>query len=199
MRTTYFQMLTAAVLVVALPGAVATANEYYGGDGGCYGDCGCDGGCDGDGACYGNGCDGCYGGGHCHGRGHKGPCYWCGGCGPCCGGGACCCYGNCGCGDCGYMLPIRRAQWYNWNRNYAYTDFGQTDRARRATDRQHANQLWLGRGQLTAVEDRPSVPAQLPRWRSWRRPLRRPEPPDAHLAQRHHAVWRLLRPRAVVI
>jgi hypothetical protein len=23
------------------------------------------------------------------------------------------------------MLPIRRAQWYNWNRNYAYTDYGQ--------------------------------------------------------------------------
>jgi hypothetical protein len=24
------------------------------------------------------------------------------------------------------MRPIERAQWYNWNRNYAYTDFGQT-------------------------------------------------------------------------
>lgn len=29
------------------------------------------------------------------------------------------------CCDCGYMRPIRRAQWYNWNRNYAYTDYGQ--------------------------------------------------------------------------
>jgi hypothetical protein len=27
--------------------------------------------------------------------------------------------------DCGYMKPIRRAQYYNWNRNYAYTDYGQ--------------------------------------------------------------------------
>jgi hypothetical protein len=29
------------------------------------------------------------------------------------------------CVDCGYMTPIHRAQYYNWNRNYAYTDFGQ--------------------------------------------------------------------------
>jgi hypothetical protein len=29
------------------------------------------------------------------------------------------------CSDCGYMLPIRRAQCYNWNRNYSYTDYGQ--------------------------------------------------------------------------
>jgi hypothetical protein len=28
------------------------------------------------------------------------------------------------CCDCGYMKPIKRAQCYNWNRNYAYTDFG---------------------------------------------------------------------------
>lgn len=28
------------------------------------------------------------------------------------------------CSDCGYMKPICRAQYYNWNRNYAYTDFG---------------------------------------------------------------------------
>src|SRR6185436_9886258 len=28
------------------------------------------------------------------------------------------------CVDCGYMKPIYRAQYYNWNRNYAYTDFG---------------------------------------------------------------------------
>ena len=27
--------------------------------------------------------------------------------------------------DCGYMRPVRRAEWYNWNRNYAYTDYGQ--------------------------------------------------------------------------
>ena len=31
---------------------------------------------------------------------------------------------TCCCCDCGYMKPIRRAQCYNWNRNYAYTDFG---------------------------------------------------------------------------
>ena len=34
-----------------------------------------------------------------------------------------CCYNGC-CDGC-YMRPIRRAQWYNWNRNYAYTDYGQ--------------------------------------------------------------------------
>ena len=34
-----------------------------------------------------------------------------------------CCYR--GCCDCGYMLPVERARWYNWNRNYAYTDYGQ--------------------------------------------------------------------------
>lgn len=28
------------------------------------------------------------------------------------------------CVDCGYMKPVYRAQCYNWNRNYAYTDFG---------------------------------------------------------------------------
>ena len=28
------------------------------------------------------------------------------------------------CCDCGYMKPIHRAQCYNWNRNYAYTDYG---------------------------------------------------------------------------
>jgi hypothetical protein len=26
--------------------------------------------------------------------------------------------------DAGYMSPIRRAQWYNWNRNYANTQYG---------------------------------------------------------------------------
>src|SRR5262245_37671872 len=41
----------------------------------------------------------------------------------------CCghCFPGCGffCSDCGYMKPIHRAQYYNWNRNYAYTDYGQ--------------------------------------------------------------------------
>jgi hypothetical protein len=31
---------------------------------------------------------------------------------------------TCCCGDWGYMKPVYRAQCYNWNRNYAYTDFG---------------------------------------------------------------------------
>ena len=31
---------------------------------------------------------------------------------------------TCCCSDCGYMKPVCRAQCYNWNRNYAYTDFG---------------------------------------------------------------------------
>ncbi len=34
------------------------------------------------------------------------------------------CWTPTGC-DAGYMKPIRRAQYYNWNRNYAYTDYGQ--------------------------------------------------------------------------
>jgi hypothetical protein len=43
----------------------------------------------------------------------------CGCCACCEGGGLChCCDGN-------YMRPIERAQWYNWNRNYANTDYGQ--------------------------------------------------------------------------
>lgn len=33
-----------------------------------------------------------------------------------------CC--NCGLCDCGYMLPVHRARWYNWNRNYAHTSYG---------------------------------------------------------------------------
>jgi hypothetical protein len=32
---------------------------------------------------------------------------------------------ECGCCDCGYMLPAYRARWYNWNRNYAHTAYGQ--------------------------------------------------------------------------
>jgi hypothetical protein len=46
-----------------------------------------------------------------HGHG----CYLCEGAGGgCCG---CCC-------DMGYMMPIKRAEWYNWNRNYAHTEYG---------------------------------------------------------------------------
>jgi hypothetical protein len=32
---------------------------------------------------------------------------------------------NCGCGNCGYMLPVRRAQCYNWNGLYAHSAYGQ--------------------------------------------------------------------------
>jgi hypothetical protein len=35
----------------------------------------------------------------------------------------CCCYACCCEGP--YMRPIERAQWYNWNRNYANTEYGQ--------------------------------------------------------------------------
>jgi len=38
--------------------------------------------------------------------------------------GCCLCdAGCCGC-DMGYMKPVRRAEWYNWNRNYANTEYG---------------------------------------------------------------------------
>ena len=51
----------------------------------------------------------------------------CCGCGPCC---DCAGLPYCACNypgvcDCGYMKPICRARFYNWNRNYAYTDYGQ--------------------------------------------------------------------------
>jgi len=29
------------------------------------------------------------------------------------------------CCECGYMLPVKRSCWYNWNRNYAHTEYGQ--------------------------------------------------------------------------
>lgn len=124
MMRTRFVLLLAAALWLAWHAVAAVAQECGGGDcygdGACYGDCYGDGGCDGAGGHCGHG--GLFGGHHA--GGCKGPCYWCGGCGACGGGGGCC-YGNCGLTDCGYMLPIRRAQWYNWNRNYAYTDYGQ--------------------------------------------------------------------------
>jgi hypothetical protein len=135
MRSTFVHLLAAAILVTVIPGSVATAYESYYGDSACEGDGGCydDGGCYGADGCYDDGCygaDGCHGHGgglfHRHGAGgHKCCCYWLGGC--CCGnscGGGSCCYNCFGVGDSGYMLPIRRAQWYNWNRNYAYTDYG---------------------------------------------------------------------------
>jgi hypothetical protein len=39
---------------------------------------------------------------------------------------SCVCGGcdNCCC-SCGYMLPVHRSRWYNWNRNYAHTEYGQ--------------------------------------------------------------------------
>mgnify|MGYP001413972861 CR=1 FL=1 len=58
------------------------------------------------------------------------PCKHCSHCASCnaCGYtpsyGCCLCEaGCCGC-DLGYMKPIKRAQWYNWNRNYAHTEYG---------------------------------------------------------------------------
>jgi hypothetical protein len=60
--------------------------------------------------------------------------------GCCCSGQPCCCHkfcnaiaaagGGCDCWtptccDCGYMLPVYRSRYYNWNRNYANTEYGQ--------------------------------------------------------------------------
>jgi hypothetical protein len=38
-----------------------------------------------------------------------------------------CTCGGCDCGlcDCGYMHPVYRSRCYNWNRNYANTEYGQ--------------------------------------------------------------------------
>jgi hypothetical protein len=77
--------------------------------------------------CHGTSIDGCnHCGGH-FGGGNRGLLNHDGlGCCCLCDGSGCdstCCY--CQFGDCGYMLPARRARWYNWNRNYAHTDYGQ--------------------------------------------------------------------------
>jgi hypothetical protein len=85
-----------AIAAIALLTTVSTVSAY--------GEC--------EGECAGGGCPPC--GGHAH-RG-----YW--------GGhhaGACCASGTCCACDCGYMLPAYRARWYNWNRNYANTEYGQ--------------------------------------------------------------------------
>jgi hypothetical protein len=64
-------------------------------------------------------CPPCHG--HAHlGHGNQGKHYCC-----CCYGGCAAGAGLCCCCDGPYMRPIERAQWYNWNRNYAYTDYGQ--------------------------------------------------------------------------
>lgn len=89
-------ILTFAIAVVALSTSVNTVPAY--------GEC--------EGECAGAGCSACgghAGGGHFGGH-HAGA--FCPGC-TCC---AC---------DCGYMLPANRARWYNWNRNYAHTEYGQ--------------------------------------------------------------------------
>jgi hypothetical protein len=89
-------ILTFAIAVIALSTTVNTVSAY----GGCEGEC------------AGAGCSACgghAGGGHFGGH-HAGA--FCPGC-TCC---AC---------DCGYMLPANRARWYNWNRNYAHTEYGQ--------------------------------------------------------------------------
>jgi len=83
------------------------------------GQCGCDGGCD---TC---GCDGCSQCDYCNNGCGCGYGQHCGSCGYKPQLGCCICNGGgcCGC-EYGYMKPIKRAQWYNWNRNYAYTDYG---------------------------------------------------------------------------
>jgi hypothetical protein len=43
---------------------------------------------------------------------------------PTCVCGSCDIFG-CGCGDCGYMRPVRRACYYNWNGRYAHSAYGQ--------------------------------------------------------------------------
>jgi hypothetical protein len=89
-------ILTFAIAVIALPATVNTALAY--------GEC--------EGECASAGCEAC--GGHAGGRhfgGHH--------VGACCPGCTCCAC------DCGYMLPAYRSRWYNWNRNYAHTEYGQ--------------------------------------------------------------------------
>ncbi len=134
-----------------------------------------------DGECANTGCQDC--GGHA-GGGHWGGHH----------GGACCPSGTCCACDCGYMLPAYRARWYNWNRNYAYTGYGQpVALAVPPTANLQTNYGW-GVASSRALAHRTPVPAQLSRLRHVRRPI----PPDARLAQRHYAIWRLLRPRPVV-
>jgi hypothetical protein len=89
-------ILTFAIAVIALSTTVGTVPAY--------GEC--------QGECAGAGCHAC--GGHA-GGGHFGGHH----AGACCPGCTCCAC------DCGYMLPANRARWYNWNRNYAHTEYGQ--------------------------------------------------------------------------
>lgn len=91
-------ILTFAIAVIALSTTVNTVSAY--------GEC--------EGECAGAGCGACGG----HAGGHFGG-YGAGACGVCWPGSTCCPY------DCGYMLPAYRARWYNWNRNYAHTEYGQ--------------------------------------------------------------------------
>jgi hypothetical protein len=48
-------------------------------------------------------------------------------CAQCCDSCPSCTCGGCDCGlcDCGYMRPVYRSRCYNWNRNYANTEYGQ--------------------------------------------------------------------------
>jgi len=114
-RIIKYSALPIVALALALAGAERSLAQAE-----CCGEacaqCGCDSGsCDGCSQCGYNdcGCSGCGYGPYCGPYGYKphlGCCI--------CNGGGCC-----GC-EYGYMKPIKRAQWYNWNRNYAYTDYG---------------------------------------------------------------------------
>ena len=97
------QILAATLFAIAVAAYASNAHAQYGP---AYNNCGCNGG--GCSQCGGYGCNYGY-------KPHLGVCV-------CEGGGVCC--PACGVCELGYMKPIKRAQWYNWNRNYAYTDFG---------------------------------------------------------------------------
>jgi hypothetical protein len=109
-------ILAPTVALIILAACLQTTHAQYGcGDPACA-QCGnCNGGCMQCGCC-GGGCP-LFAGHDCS-PGYKPHM----GCCLCEGGGVCC--PACGVCEMGYMKPIKRAQWYNWNRNYAYTDYG---------------------------------------------------------------------------
>ena len=92
------------------------------------------------------------------------------------------------------MLPVRRARWYNWNRNYAHTDYGQpVALVVPPTANLQTNYGWgVASSRISRIEHQ--FQRNFPGYGMFGGPSR----PTPSVAQRHHAVRRVLRPGAVV-
>ncbi len=136
-------------------------------------------------------CQGCSTDGCNHGGQHHGGlgCCLC----DCSGNDPTCCYHHC-C-DCGYMQPVRRARWYNWNRNYAHTDYGQpVALVVPPTANLQTNYGWgVASSRMSRIEHQ--FQRNFPGFGMFGGAF----PSDPSVAQRHHAVRRVLRPGTVVV